>query len=402
MRLPRTPRGGPLAALLVALAALPVLACADEATVDDVTEDDLTATNKVVPNDVSLLVPLPAAADLDALIPASATGSKGVLVPKASFGVLPPLDPLSPAKGAYTSFRVVGLRVDPCFAVPGAPEAACKNQIRLVLQPLYVDPADGKKAIAADAAIHVFYDQTRESLLAFVKQFLALKKASGGYRSSMVGLHPLLAKEGPRGPFAKGLRELLLANAGGANLSRITFLTREASREEQWKLGGFDFSAGKATPMKIATLGTETVQTVSNAGFGLSAFNVTVTPPPKAKDNLSKLLNGSSSLSKSEALSVWQSALRIENPTKHSPDTMDCASCHLTHARGGVEQTFSFDASTDGNAFTSAVTTKGATVKNGGDLHAFSYKGATALVSQRTVNETAAIVTAINALLAAK
>jgi hypothetical protein len=107
-------------------------------------------------------------------------------------------------------------------------------------------------------------------------------------------------------------------------------------------------------------------------------------------------------LSKSEALSVWQSALRIENPTKHSPDTMDCASCHLTHARGGVEQAFAFDASSDANTFTSAVTTKGATVKNGGDLHAFSYKGATALVSQRTINETASIVTAINALLAAK
>lgn len=39
--------------------------------------------------------------------------------------------------------------------------------------------------------------------------------------------------------------------------------------------------------------------------------------------------------SKTAQQAAFDAALRIENPTKHSPDTIDCASCHVFSYRDG-------------------------------------------------------------------
>ena len=385
---------------LVLAAALLVPACAspsgaDEGDGDDTSEDEITSTKKVTPNDVSILFPLPTKAKLGALLGAASSGPKGELVPAAVFAKVPRLTMND--EDVYPKLRVVALRVDPCFAIPGSPEASCKNQLRLVLQPINTDE-ESDATDAADAAIHVFYDLSREELTTFIKKSLELKKVSGGYRTVPLQVHPMLASKGLDSAYGSGLSQLFLATAGKQNLSRVTFMTREPSRQEQWKFGGFDVAGTRITAMKIASLGNETIQTVSNPGFGASLFRLGVTPLPKASDNISILFQGQDAIGrpKAEVQKAYDAALRIENPSKHSPDTMDCVSCHTTHGRTGVESTFGFSAQDNPNAFVSRVSTKGATVKGGGALHAFSYKGTLALVSQRTANETAAVCDYVN------
>jgi hypothetical protein len=391
---------------LVLAAALLGPACAapssaDEGDGDDTTEDEITSTKKVTPNDVSILFPLPSKAKVGALLGAASAGPKGELVPAAVFAKLPPL--IMSNEDVYAKLRVVALRVDPCFAVPGAPETACKNQLRLVLQPINTDE-ESDATDASDAAIHVFYDLSRAELATFVKKSLELKKASGGYRTVPLKVHPMLEKQGLDSAYGKGLSQLVLETAGKQNLSRVTFMTREGSRQEQWKFGGFDVAGSRVTAMKIATMGNETIQTVANPGFGASLFRLTVTPRPLASDNISILFQGQEAIGrpKAEVQKAYDAALRIENPGKHSPDTMDCVSCHTTHGRLGIESALGFSATGNPNTFVSSVSTKGANVTGGGALHAFSYKGSVALVSQRTANETASVCEYINAKVLAQ
>ncbi len=83
-------------------------------------------------------------------------------------------------------------------------------------------------------------------------------------------------------------------------------------------------------------------------------------------------------------------ALRVQNPTLHSAETMDCANCHLAEgARRIGESTFGLStASAFQHARSLARVDERTSVTN---LHAFSYLHRQVSIMQRTANESAMV-----------
>lgn len=190
-------------------------------------------------NDVSILYPLPATLpEQDKLLTTTDTGAKGALLPEqlvsqvqALFGGALFGNPV--LKGA----RVIAIRLDPCFAsVVGG---ACQPQMRLVLQPLFLD--DGKvtnkppQVAAFDSALHAFYKLSPEEFTKAVETVVALRTASGGTTTGPLVISPVLAREGIDGPYARGLKSLVLSLCGEQSLVRLTF-TLGATLD--WRFGG--------------------------------------------------------------------------------------------------------------------------------------------------------------------
>ena len=382
--------------LLAAAAFAPMMACSTEVDGEvpaEETEDELNTKKALFSNDVSILFSLPKGRDKDLLLSSTSSGDKGELLPKATFDKLPPL-----AAGgvAREDMRVVALRIDPCFAGIGVEDAACKNQLRVVLQPMSFE-ADDESISAKDAAVHAFYSIDRAELATIANEILAAKRGARGSLRTALGVHPLIEQQGLSGTFATDLRAIVLRHAGKANLSRVTFMTREASRQGQWKFGGFDIAGARHTKMKIASLGNATEQVFSSFMRSGSA-----TPAVASPDDMSLFFRAfdAQSAPPEKVAKAYTAALRILNPTMHTPDTVDCVSCHTsTSARVFAEK--SMNQRPDGNPanFTSRSNvslSKSPGSEQSENLHAFSYLGTQLTVSQRTANESAAVVEYVN------
>jgi hypothetical protein len=392
--------------LLALLVSVAVAACAS-APGEEAESNDSAATERTPDlrpelaqmNDVSILYPLPTNdAELAAMIPASdvitaasyevAFGKPGTLLVGGT-----------PAAPAHASLKVVAARFDPCFG------ATCESQVRLVLQPVKV--AGG----ADDTAIHAFFPMSREELKDTVQDVIALRRAEGGTaRLGALGPHPLLKKEGLSGKTAKGLKAILGSVAKPERLSRMTVFTT-SGLGTAWNFTGFDIADGAAKRMAIPNLpGSEMVAFFT--GFqGPFSGEPPFTPAAKVEkneDNMQLLGNGTwaaRSSVKAEARQIAVDATaRIEDPGLHSPDTVDCASCHAAEpARRLVGEKKLKLAPSKGVGFVADemfVPKAEATTKSidstGVDVHMFSYKGPNASIHQRTVNETAAVVAYLN------
>ena len=371
-------------------------------------------------NDLSILFPLAHTSSEYATgyLSPSSSGARGELLPRALYdatsGIFGSAGDQMPAP--YANFRVVSMRVDPCFAelAPSPHGDGCKNQIRLVVQELKLD---GSGASAFDSAIHLFYDLTREELAGVVRALVALRASnSSGERLGALAPHPIMVKQGLTGAMAAGVRALILSVAGKDNLSRITFMSGNAgsrwnfgTQDPPWIFEGYDVQAAGLVPMAIPTLPPDN----GNLQFLIFSF----TPALKGQavsatasaDKLDPFFDPSSatvSLTPAQRAATYDSLLKIENPTTHSANTIDCVSCHIAHplAKLVAEPKFSFSPTGNPRNFVpdgvSVLPNEmSATFDDAGRLnvHAFSYDGTRPGISQRTVNETAAIVAYVNA-----
>jgi hypothetical protein len=360
-------------------------------------DDELNTRKSLFANDVSVLFTLPKGRDIEQLLGAASAGAKGELLPKTTFDKIPRLLPDAGAPGAREEMRVLSLRIDPCFPGLGVEDpGGCKNQIRLVFQPVQA-PFPDEAIDAKDAAVHAFYTMSRDEFSEMAKEILAAKHGARGSVRTALGPHPLIEEQGLGGVFATELKAVVLKHAGKANLTRVTFMTREPPRQPQWKFGGFDIEGARHTKMKIASLGETTEQT-----FTTLARNGNANPAVRSEDNISILFRtfeaqGATLEAKAKA---YTSALRIQNPTMHSPDTVDCVSCHTaTSARIWAEKNMNQSATNNPARFKarfSTALTKSPASERPDNLHSFGYLGTEASVSQRTANESAAVAEYIN------
>lgn len=357
-------------------------------------------------NDVSVLFPLPssAAEQSDGLLAMTAKGARGELLPKRMFEELPSIfgsvasDLIGATNSAsYDNLRVVAMRIDPCFAElePPASGQGCRNQVRLVVQETEVGSA-------FDSGLHLFYAVSREEVLELVRaigglrQKLAVSRALGKLQP-----HPLMVEQGLAGEMASGVRAAILAHAGSENLVRITRMTQ--NNGPFWDFSGFEVESGKLVPMHIPTLpadgdAKQTIERNFGAFQGLEA-----NPPSGSTDEITLLSRPTeaSALSESERAAKLTSLLRVENPGAHSPDTIDCASCHAATpikklvvephgwSTAGLPAFEPNAARFDREALEPSYDGDTTPIMN---VHAFSYFGAGLGISQRVVNESAAIV----------
>ena len=364
-------------------------------------------------NDVSILFPL---AKTKAAYE-SGYLTTGELLPKAvyerAFG---PPGTLqiggTPPAPAQPGLRLVAVRFDPCFAQRGpvADEGACKNQMRLVFQTLSF--ANGKTT-AADDAVHAFYSLTREELTGAVRTMIELRQRKVGERRlGPLAPHPLLATR--TGDLdlstASEVNELVTSLADADRLVQITQFA-PSGLDTTWNFSGFDVE--KSATLTIPTLpaGDDT-HVAFFAGFtpgeleGDPAFVPASNAAPR--DNIQDLGNRArAAAAGTEGRErAFAAMLRLENPDMHTPDTIDCASCHAVEpvrkllgakhyasemgsSRGAFEP--------DARWVPDADLVELETGESGVNVHMFSYKGTTPSIHRRTINESAAVVAHVNA-----
>jgi hypothetical protein len=405
--------------LLTVLSGVTALAaCSGEAGDADSEGAAVSRTaDQVQMNDVSVLYPMAKTADeMDGYLAASDQGVGGALLP-AKLYTDATGQPKSNQQGgavgtdrgmAYDDLRVIAFRVDPCFANigPVTKPSSCKNQLRLVFQALSV-PAGNSPASAVDGAVHAFYSLTRDELVGLLKDIVALRqKESRTADLGPLAVHPVLASQGLLGDEAKGLNALVLKHAGTKNLVRFTDFT-PGGLATKWTFEGFDVENGKSTNMVIPTLPSKSTSVVFFAGFSQPDLAGNFTPATEAKDNMQLLASlEESKKSPADAKNAFDAALRIQNPNMHSPDTIDCASCHvagpavvLTGQKLGLSAAKNTNAFSPDAKFVSAAAMK-QTTPIGNDtsrnFHAFSYRNGNPMVSMRVINETASVVAYVN------
>jgi hypothetical protein len=409
--------------MVATLAAAALVACAPAEVEEEGDEGAAAASEEPGPelaqmNDVSILFPLAktrAAFDRGYLSPTSPARG-GELLPKAiyerAFG--PPGTLLvggTPAAPLLSGLKLVSIRLDPCFAQIGpiASEGACKNQLRLIFQTMTFGSSS---ATAADDGVHVFYSLTRDELKRAVTTMIDLRRAAAGEkRLGALGPHPLLKKAGGDLDVetAAKVGELVRSLAGPSNLIQITQFA-PSGLDTTWNFSAFDVE--KNETKSIPTLSAGDDQHVAFfAGFtpneleGDPAF-VPVSRAPAA-DNMQALGNRLTAAAASADVRkrAFGAMLRLEDPNVHSPETIDCASCHAVEPVRKLvgKKHFASDMASTAGAFRpnarfvpAADMEPIAQAESGVNVHMFSYKGTVPSVHRRMINETAAVVAHVN------
>lgn len=366
------------------------------------------APDQATSADVTIIYPLPQSGDLGGLLAGTASGAAGELVPAGVFGLVP--GPLDPRPGRATSgrgeavrsrLRLMAVRIDPCFASRGeVPDAQCKNQIRLSFQGVRVE---GGRARGDDGAVHVFVQLGRAELLDFAREILRARDAAGGYTPGPLGVHPLLRRQGLSGSFARALSAAILSHCGAARVSRMTFFIRSETPQSQWFFGVYDLTAGAFVPSPIPT--TDQAAEVLNAGVQIGdELSGDMPAPTQPRDDLSLLLSTSQARAAGPAAqrSAFDAALRIENPRLHTPDTIDCVSCHVSTAvRRAAESTLGLSSADSPSRYPAQATLphEGPARPTLENVHAITYLDDELGLNQRTTNESAEVAAAVTRLL---
>lgn len=398
------------------------VAATSETSSDNRSDDIVGRVAHVQMNDVSVLYPLARTSEeATGYLSPWSEALGGQLFPEsiydAATGSAPssltgkPLEEAVNGAGLdYGNLRAVAFRIDPCFAHVGPitePES-CQNQLRIVFQSMLLDQ-DGH-ARATDDAVHAFYSLTRDDLRALVSDIVKLRRAEGEETEDLgpLAVHPVLVKQGLLGGFAKGFAALVTKYAGQKNFMRFTAFTSPGGFQ-LWLFNGFDIDAnGKSTPMVIPTLPNATT-TVSFATGGLEGFDEgAFNPATTSADDIGLLTDVTKAKAAPEAAqkAAFDAALRIANPDFHSPDTIDCASCHvavpasiLTGSVLGLSAEGNANAFVANERFVSKANMAQTTpMPQTGvlNIHMFSYKGEVPMITSRTINETASVVTYLN------
>jgi hypothetical protein len=397
-------------AILLLLAAGAALgACGSNSPSSKTTSSSDSTSGSAQMNDLTVVFPLATTqGDFDAYLAAKGTGSNA-LIPKTLYTTAVPASGHVGVGGtadmAYDDLRLVAIRFDPCFANIGpiTDPSSCLNQMRLVFQSLSFQ---GGQTSALDGAVHAFYSLTRAQFVAAVEAVMALRGGAGDL--GPLAPHPLLVSQGLTGAFATGLAKIVRTYASSSNLTRFTHFMA-GNLDTDWTFIGFDVGSGKTTPMVIPTLPSSSTSVEFAAGFTLP-ISGSFTPETTSQADPSVLLNMTTANGASAAArqAAFDGALQIQNPNFNSPNTIDCASCHLSEYAQVVmgQGKFNLSASGDSNAFAPdpsfvssadfAATTSSVNQPSGLNVHMISYRDTSLLIGQRVINETAAILAYVN------
>jgi hypothetical protein len=87
---------------------------------------------------------------------------------------------------------------------------------------------------------------------------------------------------------------------------------------------------------------------------------------------------------------------RVENPLIESPDTVDCAACHMANRlRGHLQSTYALSSGLSYTASAESIRQIGGAERDNNNLRAFGYFDAQPAISQRTANETIKVLAAM-------
>lgn len=365
-------------------------------------EDAGATASSVHPLDTAILFPLPARAPQDALLRYDSAGSLGALLPSYASSQLPAL---SAGRNAdlWPTLRVVAANIDPCFpsGIDGKVDerggSLCRKQLRLILQPVREDGSGG--LTTDDVSVHTFYEMSVERFQSMVDDLIAAR-GTASLGSGAIDVHPIMLLEGPGGAYQAAVQDIFLRYAGASNLVKVTFSGLRGGGIG-WQMGAVDFVGTTPTDAVIPATTVTREEMVNNAADG--DFNATVAPATEFSRGLGVLLSSSAARAATddELGAAYRQALRLDNPeTELHPGTVDCASCHLaTPTRLWAERNRGLKASDFSENYVNDrwnLENRSQTKENTQSTRCFGYFGRSVAISQRTVNEAAAVADFIN------
>jgi hypothetical protein len=343
-------------------------------------------------NDVSVLFPLPSGSGAPGYLRATSVGARGELLPEEVFNAIPTF-PVTPSQGLlYPRMRVVAMRFDGCGGAPGA----CKPEIRLVMQPIEIGGS------TRDSALHLFYRLDDEAMRQVVEGLHALRLlAPEAPVEAPLDVHPALVAQGATGAYGTELTDLVLQHIGEENLERVTFFLRAPPVNEVWFFGGFERKGGELTGMNVVGVGSNPQRVILTKTESTYTYDLT---PLGHQPEDGRVFYSSANVeaaTEAERSAAMASYLRVENPGIYVPDQLPCAGCHLsTFVTAEATRRFALDPATFPDRFISPkqdLTLRGGAKDNPSSLRAFGYFGSEPMISQRTVNESAAVVADLEA-----
>jgi hypothetical protein len=357
-------------------------------------------------NDVSILYPLPpigtpSAAEPDFIKPGE-VGNHGPLLAAESYRATidrrfpSGLDHASAAHrgSGYDSLALIALRATPCSDY--SPQEKCVDQIAAVFQVAEVSPA--KETRILDGAIHVIYELPADEMTVFLGELATLVSAQALPGSAILQPHPILAQQGLHGPFARGLRGLVLYHLGDARIARLTVFDHNFDLDQNgWTFA--KFARDRTRDPKNLEFALQSIPTTDSASQTIggssaqervleqsSAFIVGLRPE---QDDVTPLVMvNRHSFTDAVLRGAFTSALRLEEPSSFTPNTTSCANCHLAEGAKRIgRDRFGFPDS-DLARVVGRVDERTST----SNLHAFGYLGRQVSIMQRTANESARVI----------
>ncbi|MBP6629376.1 MAG: hypothetical protein KBG28_09230 [Kofleriaceae bacterium] len=344
--------------------------------------------------DATLLFPLPSRVDAG-LLRADDVGRHGPLIPPSVIGQ--PLDNLDALRvNTEADLRLVGLRLDPCSA-----RAGCSPEVRAVFQPLLELDQPTPGVHAADAAVHVFYDVPLDELVALQRDLLVLKTqhGAGADYTQPLGVHPVLAAQGLDGPFAQGLRPLLLDALGADRIARVTVFTHEFPDSDAWTFHLFERGPAGLSAAPIAGHAQATQSVFGSDPLATALGGLDEAAPPMTLASLARLTSSGRAEAPGAALIAGLAeAVAVQDPAQHDSESIDCVSCHAAEGGRAI--------ATDELGLTPVAEFSHPRdlayqrpARAAANLHAFSYLGREVSVMRRTVHEAVLAAEQLQALL---
>lgn len=358
-------------------------------------------------NDVSYLMPLPKVIGQDNLLRMKDEGSNGLLLPRQTLSVVPPLSPVMTSAEAEENLRVIAVRIDPCFPLPTP--MACQKQLRLVWQPLEI--GFRQQTATVDAALHSFYVLSDSEFDELISDLASWKNKFNPQTQTLpLQVHPAWKTEGDQSPAFIEFNSIVKKYAGITKLTRITSMVVRGAGD-MWAFAGFEFKDNRLKLFMVPRLDRQSQAFVNFAVPADHFERGMISPQPTGDDSFSKITTNSDRYQLGETTPVHEETIlkelramhRIENPHTFNPENMDCVSCHVAlSARSWIEKNRSdlgLQVIADTLAYKNTrynLENKSTNVHNTQSLRAFGYFGNELAISQRVINESAAVADQIN------
>lgn len=352
-------------------------------------------------NDVTYIMPLPLNASENNLLKLQSAANKGPLVPEAMVMQLPFMDMQHEKTEINAMTRLMAVRIDHCFPLPTP--LSCQQQIRMIWQPV---KATSTGVTTIDAAFHSFYVLTADEFVALTAELKAWKLKHQSQvtdnAKEALDVHPFWKKDRDASPALKEFNTLVMKYAGEKNLSRVTVMVLRRMNDV-WGFLGAEVAEGKLVMGAIPRLDGKTSQMFFNQlGNSKSYTGAGIAQPPATKeanltDFVNKVSNGAS-FTEAELVDNLKAAYAIENPDLFNPESMDCVNCHIAQAaREYISEKLS--AGGDQNLLAAVkfknshynLENKSSEVFNTHQLRGVGYFGVNLAISQRVINESAAV-----------
>lgn len=302
---------------------------------------DRGSDDRLSANDVSVLMPLPASQEARAhhiyLLPAA--GETPTVFPEGLESELPSLFSTSPGpeSALYRSMLVTAFRFDPCFpAIDDEDPESCQAQVRLGAQLVEVSPQG--TLTFDEVALHLFYDLTPVEASQLATELFVLKQSSPVVTTGKpLFVHPAL--EGPEGmgsAWGQELKTTVLKYARPERLNRVTGI---GFVFDSWPFFAVKVAGGRVVEREtLLHLDTTDAEPITQSWdiFGDDVLLGNISPSSNVEQGPPFLLDRANyvqpdgTVQEGPALrAAVDSVERILNPKRHTPQSVDCVSCHV-------------------------------------------------------------------------